>query len=270
MRRFSRFWLGAVILPTALVFAACGDDDDNPGVDAGVDAEIPTDSAVPDAGDAGPSTAAIFGTVVDIDGEAWPGVEACWDGGGYQTCSTSTGMGTFTLQDLPVPVVGRIDFTHPDLIDVVAIQPTPTGQIIERGYTMYDASQFARVYTSGDATFTDGLGTLVVSAVQEVVRLGEERIDPVTGATFSISPDLGDGPHYVSGDPANGIDPGLSSTGGSGAAIVLNVPVGSVDVSIDYNGQNCRIERYSDVEGPQTVPIESNRITSFTFWCDEQ
>jgi hypothetical protein len=179
-------------------------------------------------------------------------------------------MGTFTLQDLPAPVVGRIDFSHPDLVDVVAIQPTPPGQIIERGYTMYDASQFARVYTSGDATFTDGLGTLVVSAVQEVVRLGEERIDPVTGATISISPDLGDGPHYLSGDPANGIDPGLSSTGGSGGAIVLNVPVGSVDVSIDYNGQNCRIERYSDVEGPQTVPIESNRITSFTFWCDEQ
>ncbi len=270
MKRMATWWLAVIVVLLGLGVAYCGDDDNNAQQDAGMDAQTLRDRYVPDAGDSGPSTASIFGTVADpVRNVHISGATACWDPDGLNICGTSNAMGFVSLQGLPADTDGLIVVSGSEFLDSIYARVSPPGSI-EAGFPVLDATSLEFVYSTADASVTAGTGTVIVGAVYSTINAeGNEVVHGLTGATMSLSGATADGPFYLAGDTTNGIDPSLTTSGGSGDAVFLNVTPGDVDVAIADGGVNCRIGRYTDLTGPRSVPVESGKVSWTTFWCDE-
>ena len=140
-------------------------------------------------------------------------------------CETSDKGGRFVFHDLPLNV--DLYFTFKDdakkLVPLMVPLNVPLSSLDGNGYLNHRVGLITLTIAKGLAVVMGVRNLDLTGKTQIVADLHDKRLDPIQGATVSVSPKTGQGPYYLTGSGTK--NPG-GVTSVPGMAIFFNVDPG--------------------------------------------
>lgn len=245
----------------AFVLLGCGDDDDAPAVDAGIDggdADTDTDSDSDSDSDSDGDTITLSGFVVAVDMETrLEGVELCWNPSvGDPLCATTDEDGSYEIAGIVPDDPGTHELTKDGYVHYLFWRDSPTTNG-EASYFYHTADEFEGLYTSAGLTMDAAKGTVVMQAVNA-------GFGGAVGATVSLTPESGVGPLYSAEGSYLEIDQDAGAITDTSIGMFANVDLGDYTGAVERDSTDCAPAFGT---APATLEVVADTISVITFVC---